>query len=65
MMPIRSLTSVCADSRAEMWGGLSAGRRPLGGFCFRRRQACWEAGCRLNSPPHPAVFTHRCNQEIS
>ena len=48
--------SLCENSRFTMWGGLSAGSRPLGGFCLQDYEP---AGSRLpaDSPPHLAVFT--------
>jgi hypothetical protein len=41
-----------------MWGGLLAGSRPLGGSFFDTTSLL-EAGCRLNSPPHIALFSRR------
>ena len=55
--------SLCEKSSADidchLWGGLSAGSRPLGGSWFHRQESLLEEGCRLHSPPHTRVTSGR------
>jgi hypothetical protein len=46
-----------------MWGGLSAGSRPLGGFLFSTPQSLLEAGCRLIARP-TKQFSHKDREDI-